>query len=225
MKYLGRSAYFEFDVYHGLAVKNEYKYIKELSALDLLSYPEIFVEKEASFVLGESSSGEYHLLASILGILAKIEKNSLILIDEPEISLHPNWQIRYVEFLKTIFKHYPNCHFIIASHSHLLVPSLMADTSSIISLSYNGDIGAELYDYDTYGWSSEDILYKIFNVKTFRNYYLDIDLRKLLKLISEKSKDKKTLSDILSRLIKIKLNESDPLNRVIEQAKDYIEKL
>ncbi|MBY8186655.1 ATP-binding protein [Vibrio fluvialis] len=41
----------------------------------------------------------YSLL--FLGIISSIDDDALILIDEPEISLHPSWQQKFVEILHT----------------------------------------------------------------------------------------------------------------------------
>jgi hypothetical protein len=80
-------------------------------------------------------------------------------------------------------------------------------------------------EMDTYGWSTEDVLYKVFGVRTTRNYYMEVDLRELLHSISEQKKNKDELNKIVSRLEKVKLNEEDPLNLILEKAKAYIEKI
>ena len=67
------------------------------------------------------SSGEKHILFAYLGILSRIKDGTLILIDEPEISLHPEWQIRYISTLNKLFNKYRNCCFVLASHSHYFV--------------------------------------------------------------------------------------------------------
>ena len=71
--------------------------------------------------LRRASSGEQCLLVMILGIAGHISHNSLILIDEPEISLHPSWQARFMDLIINIFKNYHECHFIIATHSPQIV--------------------------------------------------------------------------------------------------------
>src|SRR5690606_31118696 len=116
----------------------------------------------------DTSSGEYHLLISLLGIFARIKPNSLILIDEPETSLHPNWQMRYIDELKKIFKKYSDCHFILASHSHFIVSDLENSSSSVLALTKNAEenVSANLLDAQTYGWSAEEVLYLVFNLKT-----------------------------------------------------------
>lgn len=104
-----------------------------LNALGLINY-ELNVQKQGEvFSLAWAASGEKQLLFTCLNILAHINSQSIVLIDEPEISLHPNWQMGYIQLLKNLFKNY-NCHFILATHSHYLVSDADAHTSSIIRL-------------------------------------------------------------------------------------------
>ena len=77
-----------------------------------------FYKKGRCIQFEDCSSGEKHMIFAFTGVLSSIEPKSVILIDEPEISLHPEWQIQYVSLLKKIFKKYDGCHFILASHSH-----------------------------------------------------------------------------------------------------------
>src|SRR5690606_29722985 len=101
-------------------------------------------------------------------------ENSIILIDEPEISLHPNWQIQYMNLLQSAFADYTDCHFIISSHSHFLVTDLVPDKSTIVSFSINeyGVVINESLTFETHGWSTENILYRVFGVSSVRNHYL-----------------------------------------------------
>lgn len=66
------------------------------------------------------SSGEQHYLVLFYELIFNTKKNELILIDEPEISLHVSWQIGMVEqFLEIASNN--GAKFIIATHS----PSIM----------------------------------------------------------------------------------------------------
>jgi len=218
------------DIFTAKIPLNYYALLGDLNSLDLISFPQLSLERRAQSVdINEISSGEYHILMSFIGIYASINHNSLILIDEPEISLHPNWQMRYISYLKEIFKEYQSCHFIITSHSHFFASDLDGRHSSIIGL--KRDILDKIEkvdlpkDLNTYGWSAEDILYKIFSVRTTRNYYMEVDIRKLLHSISEKEKNKSELKEIINRLNLVKLNDQDPLNLILTKAKDYIDQI
>ena len=206
-------------------IVNDYKYFKELSNLKVFKNMTLNLFKNGKqYSFEESSSGEKHILYSFTNIYNSIDNNSLILIDEPEISLHPNWQIRYISFLKKVFNNYSSCHFIIASHSHYLVSDLNPDNSSLITVEMD-EKGKHFLtlDYSTYAWSAENILYNIFKVRTFRNYYFDLDVRELLHAISHNKRDEmKRIRYLYDKLSKYVLDDKDPLNQIIIEAEEYI---
>lgn len=207
-------------------IKKDIELIEKLERLDLVSYPGIDLEKEKSFDILNASSGEYHLLISFLGIMTKINPNSLLLLDEPDISLHLNWQMKYIHLLKDSFKEFSNCHFLIATHSHSFVSDLEPSSSRLIGLTRDDEnkIMEIPLPKNTYGWSAEEILYKVFRVKTTRNYYLESDLRELLHKIAIKSDDKDGMNSILTKIKNLSFNEADPINLIIGKAEEYLRK-
>ncbi|MCD4680861.1 MAG: ATP-binding protein, partial [Bacteroidales bacterium] len=217
------------DLFDTTIPEKDIEMISHLENLDIVYLDGIKIRKKKSNIsIDEMSSGEYHLLISLIGIFASIKQDSLILIDEPEISLHPNWQMRYITFLKNVFLKYPSCHFILATHSHFIVSDLEKKSSSVVSLNREKEenkIIANLIKPNTYGWSAEDVLYRIFSVRTTRNYYMGFELRELLHMISVKSQNKKTMQEIFERLEKVKLNQEDPLNQILRKARLYIDKI
>jgi predicted ATPase len=79
-------------------------------------------DEKLSFLLDDNtplkwlllSSGEKQLLIILLTVLCQYEKPSVLLMDEPEISLHLRWQYELITIIKTLN---PNCQIIIATHS------------------------------------------------------------------------------------------------------------
>lgn len=218
-----RTQYFEFNVLDNQFSIVDLKLIKDLHSLDLISYPSIGFRKKGNyFQLSESSSGEYHFISGFIGLLAKIKPNSLILIDEPENSLHPNWQMKYISFLKSVFRDFKDCHFIITSHSHFMVSDLSNSSSCIVGLNKGENISAEKIPSDTYGWSAEEILLKIFKTPSSRNYYLTEKLGQVFELISKKP-TQKSFDEITKNVDELKkldlsgLNDEDPLKDVIKK--------
>lgn len=70
--------------------------------------------------LSKLSSGEKNRLVLFYELIFKSDKSSIILIDEPEISLHISWQEEYIkEILKVCKKN--NTQAIIATHSPSIV--------------------------------------------------------------------------------------------------------
>jgi predicted ATP-binding protein involved in virulence len=62
------------------------------------------------------SSGEQHELVLFYELLFKVQPNSLILIDEPEVSLHVAWQVEFLKDLQEIIK-LANFDVLVATHS------------------------------------------------------------------------------------------------------------
>lgn len=67
------------------------------------------------------SSGERNLIALGLKIISHACPYALILIDEPEISLHMQWQMEFHKNLLQMLRPYKNYHVVIATHSPVLV--------------------------------------------------------------------------------------------------------
>ena len=72
------------------------------------------------------SSGEQHLFVLYYYLLFKYKENTLLLMDEPEISLHITWQKRFINDLMRIVEINP-MKVLIATHS----PSIVRDYWSV----------------------------------------------------------------------------------------------
>lgn len=209
-----------------------YKYVSILRDLNLIYYENIFVYKRDRrdpngypVDLKNMSSGEIQILTSLLTLSSIVQDSSLVLIDEPEISLHPNWQIQYINILNNVFRGFRGCHFLIASHSHFLVSDMKHDSSAILILNKNNkhQITSEYLKYNTEGWDAENILYNVFDVATTRNHYFEMDLRNLLKLISKKNSNKTKIRDYIAKFEQFNITTNDPLTLIIKKAKKYIQ--
>ncbi|MBO7463849.1 MAG: AAA family ATPase [Bacteroidales bacterium] len=201
--------------------------IKILSQLDILSYPSLKIYKnnqDENYPFDQSSSGESTILCQMVNIMSEIEPNSLILIDEPEASSHPNWQISYIGWLKSIFQRYYNCHFVIATHSHFILTDLEPSSSDIIALEKTKDglIKDVSEGVNTFNWSVDDILYRVFHIRNTRNYVFESKVIELCKLVENRgSKDK--AKALINELSPYKLNGDDPIVKLLKIANDYVE--
>lgn len=207
-------------------IQSDYIVLMNLRTLRLINDVTLYVYKQGQeYSFEECSSGEKHILFAFLSIARHIQANSLILIDEPEISLHPNWQMIYITALKQLFREFSSCHFVIASHSPYLVSDLNPGSSSLIVLSMeNGVRSAVTLDYSTYAWSAENILYNVFRVRTTRNYYFDIELRELLRCTGHShAEDLPKIKQLYNKLSGYVFDSKDPLNLILDEVKEYIE--
>lgn len=93
---------------------------------DKFSHKQIAISKDRGFTFTTSagnslsptdlSSGEQHELVLLYELLFKVKPNSLILIDEPELSLHVEWQVQFIKDLQEITK-LANIDILMATHS------------------------------------------------------------------------------------------------------------
>ena len=200
-----------------------YDFIDGLVSARLLKSPQIKFYKDDIFDYADASSGEKQILNTFVRIASYIKGKSLILIDEPELSLHPKWQSQYVETLKKIFSESYNSHVIIATHSHYLVSDLRPESSSLCHMRMEGKNRIiESLDYSTYGWSAENILYNVFRMRTARNMYFAKDLQELMTLVEAKSKNIDLITERKQKLKGYLLNEEDPLNQLIKEVEVYL---
>lgn len=82
----------------------------------------ILFQNESSFCEYNSGSGEF-LVATIVREVEKAQNNSIVLIDEPEVSLHPRAQYRLVEYFFDAIKR-KHIQMIITTHSEHIVELL-----------------------------------------------------------------------------------------------------
>lgn len=209
-------------------IQADYKTLRDLNNLRIIKNITLYLYKNGyRYSFDESSSGEKHILYAFLNIARYLKPNSLVLIDEPEISLHPNWQMMYISFLKKVFKKYASCHFIIATHSPYLVSDLNPDSSSLVVLTIEKGVrSAETLDYSTYAWSTENILYNVFRVRTTRNFYFDMDLRELLHSTDQNNTDKNQFlraKELYQKLSGYIFDTHDPLRLILDEVKGYID--
>ncbi|BFL82070.1 hypothetical protein LFREDSHE_05200 [Shewanella baltica] len=134
--------------------------------------------------LSKRSSGEQCLFLLFLGIISSIEDNSLICIDEPEISLHPQWQERFVDILQDSFSSYQGCHFIIATHSPLIVSDISDLNCCVYDMVNKRLIDAQLHKER----SSDYQLATLFHNPGNNNEYLISEVIEVLDIIC-KSQD------------------------------------
>lgn len=73
-------------------------------------------QEEGYFSVVQASSGERQLLNFIFGLSSAGIENSLVIIDEPELNLHPRWQKLLLRFFLRIQAQH-NCQFVLSTHS------------------------------------------------------------------------------------------------------------
>ena len=159
------------------------------------------------------------MLSTVLSISAAAnDPHTLVLLDEPELSLHPNWQMTLIDNLDRALANQV-CHLLIATHSHMLVSDLPMKRSAVtqIEKAKDGSVNANTIAESTYGWSAEEVLLKVFKTATDRNKYLAEVVGTLLKNIGDNTitaKEVRTQVDFLES-VSGNLSDVDPMKKII----------
>jgi len=216
----------EVDILVGKGNKEVIGSLTFLRKLQLISIDRIEIKKsgETNFLnLLEASSGEISIVANFLGIASAIEDNSLIFIDEPEISLHPEWQSKYMTLLKSAFAMYKGCHFIVATHSPLILSDIDRESSSVVFLG-NEENTSESAD-NFAGESVDALLMEAFNTPGNSNRYLRDKMVTALKLAARGATDSLEFKESLNVLIasKAQLPDDSPLIALIDEFDELLD--
>ena len=198
----------------------ELLYIYKLKQFNLISTVNVIFHKQGCDITSEDmSSGEFAMLSTVLSLsAAAAAPHTLVLLDEPELSLHPNWQMRLIDNLDRALKNQA-CHLLIATHSHMLVSDLPMKRSAVTQLEKdeNDRLKATTISESTYGWSAEEVLLKVFKTATDRNRYFGERIGKLLEKMGNNTISQKEVENELKELqeISMHLSDIDPMKQIL----------
>lgn len=130
----------------------------EQNLLIKLFFEKIFrnvdLQYDESIKFSALSSGEkiialrlWNIYREIVKLQSENKKDFLILIDEPDLHLHLDWQRQYIQKLIDVFSTLDlsiNLHFIIATHSPFLISDL--PTECIVALKKNSEWKTEVLE-------------------------------------------------------------------------------
>lgn len=139
---------------------------------------EIYINTPTGIIPYEYLSSGFKTCISIVwGIIREVQIrfpdiyiedfNGVVLIDEIELHLHPEWQGKICNVLTTLF---PNIQFIISTHSPHVIQT--AEANEVIALSgQNGHLEKRTLDIAPYGfkgWTIEEILTDVMGMRDTR---------------------------------------------------------
>ena len=167
------------DIFNGLKFDFNYSYIDEADNIFFQN------KKNAKFRINELSTGEQTLLTKVLYLFLKNYKNKVILIDEPELSLHPSLQNRVLKIYEN-FATKNNCQIVIATHSPHIIGS--AKNEYIQLLKQDDDKIVVIRDIErSYGLEFEDILTDIMDIENIRTPDVAKDINRVWELIKDEN--------------------------------------
>jgi predicted ATPase len=196
--------------------KEALRLLRRLGALTLKS---VIVRRNdgVEHDLRDASSGQITMLTVFLSVAANLQDGSLILIDEPETSLHPDWQSRYIHLMREVFSNFRGCHFVFSTHSPLIVAD-MPEGASVYSMDRRETVSsAELI-----GRSPDYVMARAFDVVEPSNLYLRDVLAEALRLVGERQIGSEAFDKQLTELVRLSetMDDGEQVKRIVKDLQD-----
>ena len=154
--------------------------------------------------IDQLSDGEKQLYGRVISLMILDPHNSVILIDEPEIALHPSWQQQIMSVYSKIGK---NNQFIVATHS----PQIIASTNHenlIILTKEDGKITALYPSSPPSGVDVNSILGQIMGVKNALPKDVEELQRQYRALVKDQKEDSDEAKQVKEKLLERESNDS-----------------
>lgn len=166
------------DIFSGFDLQIRFKGINREKKL-------VFVNsRNEEFGIEGLSSGEQQILSKVFILFTDGMKGHVILIDEPESSLHPSWQTRILPVLRRCSET-NDCQIIVATQSPQVIASAHKEEIRFFVRDAEAYVRAIVCDNGPYGWTVEKVLSEIQGVKCLRVPEIENKLIGLKKLIWE----------------------------------------
>ncbi|GGG50956.1 AAA family ATPase [Epilithonimonas arachidiradicis] len=197
------------------------KYENKLKKINVLKKIDVTLFKNDNFfLLSNASSGELTLIASLIYISANIQNESVIIIDEPENSLHPKWQIEYVKKLIDLFYFYQP-KIIIATHSPLIINGAELNIKNVNI--FKGKSFGEFIKQPEDLKNVEEIYDYYFDVTTPENRFISQFVIDKFNLLTELKISYSNFENIINGLINnsYDVQQKNALLGILDLAKNY----
>lgn len=172
----------------------------------------IFEENGIETFINKLSSGEKQIVFRG-GFLLKDSKKAdgaIVLIDEPELSLHPRWQMKILEFFRRIFENIDGkqrCQLFVSTHSPFILHNDSRRNDKVIVMKKNeqGDV-VQVDNPRFYYCNKEELIKEAFEVDTFIESINTVTDKHLI--ITEGKTDWKHMKKAYEKLLELKEIES-----------------
>ncbi|WP_421403824.1 AAA family ATPase [Agrobacterium fabrum] len=176
----------------------------KLRAWRIIKGISVYLERDQDRIeieMHHASSGQLALISSLLYLITNVGEFPLILIDEPENSLHPNWQREYVEKVLAATT-YRSATVLIATHAPLVVTGALSDSPDLVSvLEVRNGIARRLeLDSAQSPNSIEEILWRAFDVVTPANHFVSEEIVAAIARFEAREIEKREVLHLIDRL-------------------------
>ncbi|VXC80326.1 ATP-binding protein (fragment) [Sphingomonas sp. 8AM] len=172
-----------------------------------------------------ASSGQLALISSLLFLIVNAGRDPLIIVDEPENSLHPNWQREYVDKLLTAMS-YRDATIIVATHAPLVVTGAITDGGGKVSVFEVRNASPTRLPIDDAGGATssiEEILWRAFDTVTPANHFVS---ERLVAAMTDFEEGRSSKQEVLGLVNDLDKGSFDPRQkRFFEAFRELLDKV
>jgi|AntRauTorckE5430_2_1112549.scaffolds.fasta_scaffold00059_18 predicted ATP-dependent endonuclease of OLD family len=177
------------DIFQDFDLRFEFGSVKTSYDSDNESF-HVFFRNEFSdrIQLNSLSTGEKELITKVFYLEILRPKEAIVLIDEPERSLHPKWQQKMVGVYERLSEKY-GCQFIIATHSPHIISSLKPENVYLLGFHEKENNRIDVVNLDqlnknSLGLEPNRILKEVMGVSTLRFAQVENKISQLMSLLN-----------------------------------------
>lgn len=174
-----------------------------LRAWNVIRGIRVFLERQdgEAIEMQHASSGQLALISSLLFMITNASRDPIVIVDEPENSLHPNWQREYVDKLLAALN-YRNATVIMATHAPLVVTGAVTSNRDIVSVFGTSGGKAKRLQIDPEGSSAsiEEILWEAFDVVTPANHFVSETIVDAISAFERGETDKEEVLSLIEHM-------------------------
>jgi len=153
---------------------------------------------EDKFSIDNLSTGEKTLISKVLYMYVADIKDKVMLIDEPELSLHPSWQNKVLKIYENFAKQ-NNCQIIIATHSPHIIGSAKPESIRLLKKEDNTIKVVDNFSR-SYGLEFDKVLTDIMGVENLRTPPVARDIRRLWELLRDEEYESSEYQELYKSL-------------------------
>lgn len=214
---LSDNSFVEMDSLSSGAIVRHEKWLRKHRIIPSIQYL-LFREGEMVPLL-DACSGELCFITTVAFIASEIKPGAIIVIDEPETSLHPTWQKTYIKTLLDLF-HYYQPKIVISTHSPILISGAEVTSDHVLVYEVK-DMETFLFPHKTL--SLEEMYDRLFGIVTPKSYYLS---QRAVKMLNGLNSHDRSLNQVLCDLGELREKSYDKSQQaVIARFEDMARKL
>ena len=160
------------------------------------------------------NSGQLHIFNLLTFIHAHIHLTSLLVIDEPEVHMHPQVIVSFMKMLGDILNRFRS-YAVIATHSPLIVREMVGQNVYLMQTLDGGFPNVSKVSFETFGADASELYMNIFHFdERMSSFY------QYVKKIGEERSYKKALEFIMQFAPRLGLNARLSIRDYLEREED-----